>query len=497
MKQFQVIICVLLILFCSEAIGDNVPGKSDFAPYLPFDPPSNNELSKSPKKVFAHYFPPFPLSMDNLDPAKDQWVKNIMNPAGFGKQYIKTGGKCRQRPLPRPVRAEKNWLLKDMELEVKRASDLGLDGFACDIVADAGINWLRVKTLLDAANKVDSSFKIMLMAGMPALFRESKKVKKDQSPERMAKILLELGKYPSAYRLPDNRLVVSAFRGNDKSPEWWKKVFKILKNHGENVAFVPLIQPWWDKEKKWKLEAEKFAPISYGLGTWGPRTAGEAKSWSKFPACVHQFTRICFFPVGAQDFRAKSGIFWEAANTLSYRSYWKAAIEGNADWVQIITWNDYSEGTEISPSSGTQYSLYDLTAYYLTWFKTGHQPAIKRDVIYYSHRIHSIHAKPDFTKQRKLFNPITSEPLRDEIELLCFLKASGTVSIEIGDKVYKRQVKAGLSEIRVPLQDGVPCFLLYRQGKEILKFSSKFPISSKSITYQDLLYRGGSSSRVK
>ena len=207
--------------------------------------------------------------MDNLDPTKDQWVKNIMNPVGFGKRYIKTGGKCRQRPLPRPVRPDKNWLLKDMELEVKRASDLGLDGFACDIVADAGINWLRVKTLLDAVNKVDPSFKIMLMAGMPALYRESRKVKKDQSPERMAKILLELGKHPSAYRLPDKRLVVSAFRGNDKSLEWWKQVFKILTNHGENVAFVPLIQPWWDKEKKWKLEAEKFAPISYGLGTWG------------------------------------------------------------------------------------------------------------------------------------------------------------------------------------------------------------------------------------
>lgn len=486
---------LLLAVFCSTgAIAGT--GKA-ITPYLPFDPPSNSILRQSPRKVFAHYFPPFPISMDNLDPKKDQWVRHIMNPKGFGGRYIKTGGKCRQRPLPRPIRPEKNWLLKDMELEVQRASDLGMDGFVCDIVKESGVNWTRVKALLEAAHKVDKTFKIMLMAGMPALFRESKTRKKDQSPERMAKMLLALSKYPAVYRLSDGRLAVSAFRGNDKRPEWWKKVFAIMKQKGETVAFVPLIQPWWDKEKKWLAEAKKFAPICYGLGTWGPRTAGESSKWEKFPACVHQFTKICFFPVGAQDFRAKSCIFWEAANTLSYRSYWQAAIKGNADWVQIITWNDYSEATEISPSSGTQYSLYDLTAYYVTWFKTGKKPEITRDVLYYSHRIHSVHAKPDLTKQKKMFKPITKEPLRDDIELLCFLKAPGTVKISIGDKKYTKEFKAGVNEFRVPLQDGLPEFTLERQGKRIINFKSKFPINSKNIVYQDLLYRGGSSSRAK
>lgn len=486
----------LLTIYC-VTIDAAQDADKDISTYLPFDPPSNSALRNSPRKVFAHYFPPFPISMDNLDPAKDQWVKHIMNPKGFGKRYIKTGGKCRQRPLPRPARPEKNWLLKDMELEVKRGSDLGMNGFICDIVNESDINWTRVKTLLEAAHKVDPGFKIMLMAGMPALFRESKTVKKVQTPERLAEILLTLAKYPAVYRLQDGRLVISAFRGNDKPPEWWNQVFKIMKQKGENVAFVPLIQPWWDKEKKWLEEAKKFAPICYGLGTWGPRTAGEATRWEKFPECVHQFTKICFFPVGAQDFRAKSGIFWEAANTLSYRSYWQSAIKGGADWVQIITWNDYSEATEIAPSSGTQHSLYDLTAYYVTWFKTGKQPAIKRDVLYYSHRIHSVHAKPDPSKQPKLFKAVTQEPLRDEIEVLCFAKAPGEVTIKSGEKIYTQKVKNGFNEIRVPLHDGTPEFTLSRDGKQIINFKSKFKIDSKNISYQDLLYRGGSSSRLQ
>ena len=55
------------------------------------------------------------------------------------------------------------------------------------------------------------------------------------------------------------------------------------------------------------------------------------------------------------------------------------AIDGGADWVQLITWNDYGEHTEIAPSTGTQHAFYDLTAYYTAWFKTGAAPRIVRD----------------------------------------------------------------------------------------------------------------------
>ena len=54
--------------------------------------------------------------------------------------------------------------------------------------------------------------------------------------------------------------------------------------------------------------------------------------------------------VSAQDERPYASTYDEADNTANLRMTWTAAING-ADWVQIPTWNDYSEGTEISPST--------------------------------------------------------------------------------------------------------------------------------------------------
>ncbi len=75
-----------------------------------------------------------------------------------------------------------------------------------------------------------------------------------------------------------------------------------------------------------------------------------------------------------------SMIFTEAGNSEALRNLWMSAINGGADMVQIITWNDYSEGTEISPSTGTRFGFYDLATFYTQWFKLG-KPEIVRDAL--------------------------------------------------------------------------------------------------------------------
>lgn len=286
----------------------------------------------------------------------------------------------------------------------------------------------------------------------------------------MLDMLLSLAKYPAAARTADSCLIVSAFRGNDKSPDWWKQVFAILKDAGEKVYFVPLIQPWGDDAGVWKKEVQAFLPIVDGLSTWGPRWAG------------------------AQDMRPKNLIYWEAGNTRSYRSLWRAGIDGGADWVQLITWNDYSEATEISPSTDTLFSLYDLTAYYLTWFKLGHAPTITRDVLYYSHRVHTLDAKPDPDKQPKLFKNVAPDTASDQIECLAFATAPGTLRIAVGDQVNEQPVVKGLNAMYVPAVQGTPVFTLLRDGKSVVQVTSHVPIDNY-IKYQNLLYHGGSSTR--
>jgi hypothetical protein len=476
----------------SDENGLLLPGEKPLAQCVPFDMPDVATLRQSPRKVYAHYFVPFPISIDNKPPDADQYVLNGMNPNGFGKRYLEQGGKMRQRPLPRAVRPEEDWLLCDMKLEVQRGVNMGLDGFITDIVSDEGINWERFLVLMQAAHLVDPDFKILIMAGMPALFRN--KPESMQSPQRMAKMLLTLAQYPSAARTVDGRLIVSAFRGNDKSPDWWRQVFAILHDAGEKVYFVPLIQPWWDDAGVWKKEVQAFLPIVDGLSTWGPRWASAQEKWTGFASEIRAFDKLSFMPVGAQDMRPKSLIYWEAGNTRSYRALWQAAIDGGADWVQLITWNDYSEATEISPSTGTQFSLYDLSAYYLTWYKLGRAPAITRDVLYYAHRVHSMDAKPDASKQPKLFKNAAPDPVSDQIECLAFATAPGTLRITVGDQVSEQAVNKGFNTMYVPMHEGTPVFTLLRDGKAVVQATSRFPINNH-ITYQNPLYHGGSSTR--
>ena len=72
-------------------------------PCLPFTMPPAATLFGSSKKVFAHYFYPFPLSIDNKPAAQDYYNTQYLSPTGESNKWISQGGYLRSRPLPVPV----------------------------------------------------------------------------------------------------------------------------------------------------------------------------------------------------------------------------------------------------------------------------------------------------------------------------------------------------------------------------------------------------------
>jgi len=87
------------------------------------------------------------------------------------------------------------------------------------------------------------------------------------------------------------------------------------------------------------------------------------------------------------------------------------------------------------------------------------------------------------------------EPPRDEIELLAFLAAPGVLEIEVAGKAERKEAPAGVTSFKVPLASGRPGFRLLRDGRAAVTLKSAFEIADK-VAWQDLLYRGGSSSRL-
>ena len=123
--------------------------------------------------------------------------------------------------------------------------------------------------------------------------------------------------------------------------------------------------------------------------------------------------------------------FGKPENTRLFEHEWQQAIFGGFQYAQLITWNDFSETTEVSPGIETQFLFYDLTRYYSAWFKSGKRPEIYKDAIYYCHRNQII--EPDYSPvQGEAPMHLHGVLVSNKVEMLAFLIAPATLQIELG-----------------------------------------------------------------
>ncbi|MDB5175935.1 MAG: hypothetical protein JWM81_793 [Candidatus Saccharibacteria bacterium] len=467
-----------------------VPVSGDIGP-LPFDLPSRTTLQAASKKVFAHYIPSFPISIDNKDPAHDYYANNFLTVNGESGKHAAYGGYIRDRPLSRlPLPGD--WLLTDMKTEITRASGAGIDGFTTDVLSVSNNTWPRVQALVQAASELNNGFKIIFMPDGTTL---------GNTADSLADTLSAVAKGPNRNGLkflPDGRLVVSPFdpealsKGSGDTVAYWTEFVNRMRANGVPVAFIPCSLNY--------SNAAKYAAISYGYSIWGSRNPGQEGSQVGLSNSAHAAGKIWMQPVSVQDERPYSGLFNEAGNSENFRVTWQAAIDGNADWVQIPTWNDYYENSEIGPSSHIGWSLTDLASYYLTKYKLG-APAIVRDVVYLSHRIQPWAAKPS-GPQTLIMKPSTQcgkPPCviapRDTVEALTFLTNPATVKISVGGQVTTYNAPAGVSAKLVPLNTGEVSAEIDRSDGSKITVTSAYNVQP-TLVVQNLHYFFDTSGRT-
>lgn len=458
----------------------------------PFELPSREKLTASPKKVFPHYFTPFPLSVENAPSDKDHYARHYLSPDGEGGKFRAAGGYLRQRPLPVGPHDSPWWRQINLAIEIHRARAIGQDGFAADILAlDSTLPrwhgpWDAYQMLLDTAAAVAPDFSILIMPDMNAGLK--------RQPERIVELITRLASHPAVWRLADGRVVVSNFAANKQPPEYWRDAFRKLGEQGIQTAFFPVFLGLHELDK----HGREYGPFSYGLSDWGLRdvAAAESADLRNIAKRASGYAPHWMMPVAPQDFRPKNLMLWESENTAAFRWLWEAAITGGSHYVQLITWNDYGEGTEIAPSTGTQFLFYDLSAYYTAWFKLGHPPRITKDAIYYCHRVQTVPLRegPDPAKQPKKFECRGKTPLKNDVELLAMLTAPAVLEITQGNDVVRAEAPAGLASLKAPARPGRPVFRIVRDGQTVVEQTSKWTITDQA-EYENLLYYGGSSTR--
>ena len=88
-----------VVFFAPQCIADG-PGQNagalDDDPCLAFALPNADVLFNSSKKVFAHYFYPFPLSINNKSASDDYYNANYLNRNGESGKWAASGGYLRQ-----------------------------------------------------------------------------------------------------------------------------------------------------------------------------------------------------------------------------------------------------------------------------------------------------------------------------------------------------------------------------------------------------------------
>jgi len=442
--------------------GTRRPEAGAPSPCMPFAMPSLDTLFGSTKKVFAHYFNPFPLSIGNVASDVDYYNVNYLSPAGESNKWLANGGYLRQRPLSVSVGLASTYLVDNMEREIKLAMAAGITGFTFDVLSTTqGAAGSQLQNLLTAAAAVDSRFKIVVMPDLSALGADAAAIEA---------VITSVATNPAAYHLADGRLVVSAFNASLGSVAFWSGVFSDLHANGINVAFVPTFLGWSEY-------ASAYSPISYGLADWGTATPSAAASFQSAPATAHGDGEVFMMPILSQQYRPKDFIYWEAQGSLAFRNGWTSAIAGGSDWVQIVTWSDFSESGEIEPYTDATLAgdigtgFYDLNAYYASWFLTGQEPTITHDVLYYFYRREPVAAAAPM--QATPTTIASGGPGEDMIELLGFLTASGTLGITLNGHTSTMPAPAGLTSFTVPLEPGTPEFALQRAGSTVFAFAGK------------------------
>jgi glucan endo-1,3-alpha-glucosidase len=390
--------------------------------------------------------------------------------------------------------------------EIQQAQSIGIDGFALN----AG-GWSkepryirRASEMFEAAYRLHSGFKLMFSADM-CCSNDAADVMD------MVRRFANNPRYAGVYFQHDGRFVLTTFSGSSHGPEFWQQLRSNLE-HGTApslltapdalswVRSVPSSAPiriflvpsffWGGETPTADGVAAGLAPYQHvidGAFYWGIAGApglghapDQLPSSAAYAATLHGAHKLYVAPICFQFWGANAGRYYEYSGYEGMRRLWMRAIQAtHPEWVEILTWNDFIEGTYVSPiddpakypgandlgpsiaPADTLHFFHshrgatDLLAYFIAWYKSGHQPEIHNDAIYWAYRtVLSTEHQPAI----KLYGPVA-----DTLYITANLTAPADLTVILGATTMTVTLPAGSNDLQLPLTPGpAPHFSLAR-----------------------------------
>lgn len=440
---------------------------------IAFNQPSRETLQSSPKKVFAHWHQ-YPISRNKEGPTGD-WYSAF--------------SRVRTLPLRRPARTssgDTEWRIEDALFDIQQARRIGVDAFFVNMYREDQTNpwaWPMWDYMLKAASRDNKGFKVAPNFDCSGGGDASQ----GTTLANMASNWLDaIGEKNSANHMKvGNKFVVGTYWVNNCQPQHYSNFKSRMSELGMPVFLVcVMIGPYnsaYDSVcDAWSNWGERGADAAVNLNYTSPSEFGTKAGVEPIMAAIS--VGDVRYPVGDTHWADEQKGFGTLANT------WGEAI-GLTDWAQLVTWNDIGEHSHFYPGTGMGYSQYDLTAFYIAWFKTGVMPAINKDAIYYSHRIANVPSGSGMPNLR-------SGSWANNVYAVFMLTDTATVQIITASGTTQQQLAAGVHTISAPMpSSGRPRFKIIRNSQTVVDVTSSYNIAAMP-TPNDVVYRGGGSLRT-
>ena len=394
--------------------------------------------------------------------------------------------------------------------DIQEAQGAGIEGFALNAGSWRNANYkVDIAAIFQAAKELGTGFTLF--------FSE------DMSGDLTALDIIEMMKtyqgHANYFRFK-NRPVLSTFAGERPDPtaalDFWKnKTLGALRAAAIDPFFVPGFYLT-------NYGAMTEANIEADYVTWWNQTVdgffyfGAAGVPSALAADNEAAAKV-LHAHGAVYMASVTPQYWGGKQTTDGRRYfefnggegieaqWRSVIETQkADWVELVTWNDFGEGSYFSPVDDvSKYWPYEyvtapgffkthigeteLGRYFIDWYRTGTRPAITKDQLFYFYRTHP----KDAVATNDPLGPVTNRSggVDEALFITTLLTSPAEVRVTTGGGLVTKAVPAGLAHTRVPFALGAQHFELWRGQSRVLQANGEAIISSP--TYYDFNYFTG------
>lgn len=384
----------------------------------------------------------------------------------------------------------------DFKNEIREAQRRGLDGFALNCGGwDKGGGAAykpRCVQMYEAARQLGTGFQLFISVDYCC----------GNGTDETRDALETFRSHPNQFKV-GGRPVLSTFGGESRDPKSGQEKTDLV--HSLGGFFVPYFFPKTYQEHPDPADVSQLLHDYSDLdGYFYFGAAGDGASISQSNQRLAQAWRAAgkVFMADVSPYYRSFGRLNETRGFTSMAQEWEGAIRGDAEWVEITTWNDWAEKTYVAPfgppsetkiwggsdpGSGTinyaHVAYLDASRYYIDWFKTGRRPKITQDRLFYFYRTEPKAATgKQFAAsetQRGIKTISGADRLEDSVFVTCFLVKPARLTIHSGPTTRTFVVPAGVHHVNMPFSLGTQRFTLTRDGQVVKEKSGEHEIADR------------------